>query len=238
MEWHGEGLIIGTRRHGETSLIVEAMVAGRGRHLGLVRGGRSRRHAATLQPGNTVTLSWRARLDEHLGTYQIELLTPRAANLIDNRLRLYAFQLLADHLRLLPERDPYDRLLGQTLAILDGPDTARDLGAGLARFELAILEELGFGLDLYACAVTGKTEGLTHVSPKTGRAVTADIAAPYAGKLLRLPPFLVDRGEPSAADIRDGFALTGHFMAEHLWMPRNIEVPATRDRLIAALDPL
>ena len=111
MQWTGEGLIIGVRRHGETSVIAEVMVAGRGRHLGLVRGGRSRKLAATLQPGNTVQLTWRARLEEHLGTFAVELLDARAAELIADRTRLYASQLLCDHLRLLPERDPHDRLL-------------------------------------------------------------------------------------------------------------------------------
>lgn len=238
MEWSGEGLLIGTRRHGETSLIVEAMVVGRGRHLGLVRGGRSRRNAATLQPGNSVALTWRARLDTHLGNYVVELLQPRAAELIENRLRLYAFQVLADHLRLLPERDPHDELLAKALAILDGPDQPKRLAIQLARFELRLLEELGFGLDLSACAVTGATKGLAYVSPKSGRAVTAEAGAPYLDKLLPLPAFLrgAERLEPN--DISAAFALTGHFLADHLWMPRNIAPPPARDRLIAELGGL
>ena len=146
MQWTGEGLIIGVRRHGESSVIAEVMVEGRGRHLGLIRGGRSAKHAAALQAGNSVQLTWRARLEEHLGTFVLEVTEARAARLIADRTRLYAAQLLCDHLRLLPERDPNDRLLGQVIKLLDRTDPSI-LGVELARFELTLLEELGFGLD-------------------------------------------------------------------------------------------
>ena len=167
MQWDGEGLIIGVRRHGESSVIADVMVAGRGRHLGLIRGGRSTRLAATLQPGNTVQVTWRARLEQHLGTFQIELLEARAAALIADRLRLYASQLVCEHLHLLPERDPHDRLLALALRIMDEQGTPLQLGAAVARYELVLLEELGFGLDLASCAATGVTTNLTHVSPRT-----------------------------------------------------------------------
>lgn len=238
MQWSGEGLLIGSRRHGETSLIVEAMVVGRGRHLGLVRGGRSRRNAATLQPGNSVALTWRARLDNHLGNYTVELLQSRAADLIENRLRLYAFQVLADHLRLLPERDPHDELLAKGLAIIDGQDNLATLAAGLVRFELRLLEELGFGLDLSACAVSGETAGLAFVSPRTGRAVTAAIGAPYKERLLALPAFVLSDVPADAEQMAAAFSLTGHFLADHVWKPRNIAPSAARDRLIAELGRL
>jgi len=236
MEWTGEGLIIGVRRHGETSVIAEIMVQGRGRHLGLVRGGRSSKLAATLQPGNLVQLVWRARLEEHLGTFTVELLEGRAAANIADRTRLYASQLLADHLRLLPERDPHDRLLGLAVHALDGEQSALQLGATLAGFELTLLDELGFGLDLSACAVTGVTSGLTHVSPKSGRAVSLAAAAPYLGRLLELPPFLLGTGPVTgAADIAAGFALTGHFLDRDVWSPRQLSPPSTRDPLIRIL---
>src|SRR5689334_21676086 len=191
MQWTADGLIIGVRRHGESSVITEAMVAGRGRYLGLVRGGRSSKLAATLQPGNTVQVTWRARLDEHLGTFAVELVDARAADLIADRTRLYACQLLCDHLRLLPERDPHDRLLGLAVDALDDGKSKHELGMELARFELSLLDELGFGLDLSACAVTGVTTDLTHVSPKTGRAVSREPATPYCDRLLPLPQFLI-----------------------------------------------
>src|SRR5690242_8307968 len=168
MQWDGSGLLIGVRRHGESSVIAEVMVEGKGRTLGLIRGGRSTKLAATLQAGNTVQVSWRARLAEHLGTFAIELIDARAAELITDRIRLYACQLLCDHLRLLPERDPHDRLLGLAVDSLNDGKPPLDLAADLARFELNLLDELGFGLDLSACAVTGQTTDLTHVSPKTG----------------------------------------------------------------------
>src|SRR5690606_23892333 len=151
----------------------EAMVVGRGRHLGLVRGGRTTQRAATLQPGHSVQLTWRARLVAHMGSITVELLQPRAAVLIAHSARLYLTQPMCEHLRLLPERDPHDRLLGMALDLMDAAPDA----AALARFELALLDDLGFGLDLSACAATGATTDLTHVSPKSGRAVSRAAAA-------------------------------------------------------------
>ncbi|RUT32529.1 DNA repair protein RecO [Arsenicitalea aurantiaca] len=235
MEWTGRGLVIGVRRHGETSVILEAMVEGRGRHLGLVRGGRSARLAPTLQPGNTLLLTWRARLEDHLGHYAVELLDARAAQLIADRTRLYAIQLLGEHLRLLPERDPHDRLLSLTVAALDDGLTGLALAVALARYELFLLDELGFGLDLTACAATGESEDLTHVSPRTGRAVSRAAAEPYRDRLLRLPGFLTGPGNASPEDIRDAFVLTGHFLDMHVWMPRKLDPPPTREALIERL---
>ena len=227
MEWTGEALLIGVRRHGETSVIAEAMVAGRGRHLGLVRGGRTRRLAAVLQPGNTIQLTWRARLEDQLGMFTVELLQARAAALIEDRTRLYLSQLVCEHLRLLPERDPHDRLLGMGLRLIDiEPD-----GAELARFELAVLEDLGFGLDLTSCAVTGTTVDLTHVSPKTGRAVSRAAAQPWLDRLLPLPSFLTSRGNAGPHDIADALRLTGYFLQAQVWGPRQLEPSPTREML-------
>lgn len=228
MEWIGEALLIGVRRHGETSLIAEAMVAGRGRSLGLVRGGRSTKLAPVLQIGNTIQLTWRARLEDQLGVFTVELMQSRAADLIADRGRLYLTQLVCDHLRLLPERDPHDRLLGQALTLIEAPPDP----ATLARFELALLDELGFGLDLTSCAATGATTDLTHVSPKTGRAVSRAAAAPYLDRLLPLPSFLNERGNASPDDIRNAFRLTGHFLDRHVWSARQIEPPAIRESLV------
>ncbi|OAM84243.1 DNA repair protein RecO [Devosia elaeis] len=231
MEWTGEALLIGVRRHGESGVIAEAMVAGRGRCLGLVRGGRSTRLAATLQPGNIVQLTWRARLEDHLGTFTIELLRGRAAELITDRKRLYLSQLVCEHLHLLPERDPHDRLLGMAIDLIDhAPD-----GAALARFELALLDELGFGLDLESCAATGVTEDLTHVSPKSGRAVSRAAAEPYKDRLLPLPSFLHARGNASPDDIRAALHLTAHFLRQHVWQARDVDPPTVREPLIDML---
>lgn len=235
MQWSGQGLIIGVRRHGESSVIAETMVAGKGRYLGLVRGGRSSKLAATLQPGNTVQLTWRARLEEHLGTFSVELIDARAADLISDRLRLYASQLICDHLRLLPERDPHDRLLGLAVEVLEPDKSQTQLGAKLARFELTLLDELGFGLDLSSCAATGVTIDLTHVSPKTGRAVSREAAQPYAERLLVLPQFLISDVEPGPGDVGAAFRLSGHFLAMHVWEARQIAPPSIRDALIESL---
>ncbi|MDR3471732.1 MAG: DNA repair protein RecO [Devosia sp.] len=235
MQWTGEGLIIGVRRHGESSVIAEVMVEGRGRHMGLIRGGRSAKYAAALQAGNSVQLTWRARLEEHLGTFALEVTDARAANLIADRTRLYTAQLLCDHLRLLPERDPHDRLLGLVVRLLDRTDPD-ELGAALARFELILLEELGFGLDLMSCAATGATTDLTHVSPKTGRAVSRAAAQPYLDKLFALPGFLLrEDAEPGPGEIAAAFELTGYFLDRHIWMPRQIDPPPTRLPLIEIL---
>jgi DNA repair protein RecO (recombination protein O) len=231
MQWTGEGLIIGVRRHGESSVIAEVMVEGRGRHMGLIRGGRSVKHAAALQAGNSVQLTWRARLEEHLGTFVLEVTDARAADLIADRTRLYAAQLLCDHLRLLPERDPHDRLLGLVIRLLDATGT-EELGVALARFELVLLEELGFGLDLATCAVTGADTDLTHVSPKSGRAVSRSAAAPYADRLFSLPGFLIGDEPAGPGDIVAAFTLTGYFLDRHVWGPRQIEAPPVRDSLI------
>ena len=231
MEWTGEALLIGVRRHGETSVIAEAMVAGRGRHLGLVRGGRTRRLAAVMQPGNTIQLTWRARLEDQLGMFTVELLQARAAELIEDRTRLYLSQLVCEHLRLLPERDPHDRLLGMALRLIDSPPD----GAALAGFELAVLDDLGYGLDLTTCAVTGTADDLTHVSPKSGRAVSRAAAEPYKDRLLALPSFLTSRGNASPHDIADALHLTAHFLQSQIWGPRDMMVPPTRDLLVEAL---
>jgi DNA repair protein RecO (recombination protein O) len=231
MEWTGEGLLIGARRHGETSLIAEVMVAGRGRQLGLIRGGRSSKMAAALQPGNVLQVTWRSRLEDQLGFFTVELLHARAAELIVDRDRLYLAQTLFEHLHLLPEREPADRLLGMALRLIDSkPDPI-----ALVRFELALLEDLGFGLDLTQCGATGVTENLTHVSPRTGRAVSREAAEPYKDRLLKLPSFLFERGNASPDDIRDAFKLTSHFLNAHFWASKETSAPTTREPLIQSL---
>jgi DNA repair protein RecO (recombination protein O) len=235
MEWSSEGLIIGVRRHGETALILEAMVPGHGRCLGLVRGGRSLKQAAFLQAGNSAQLTWRARLEDHLGTFTAETTRLRAAGILADRQKLYVLQLLADYLRLLPERDPHDELLRGVISLIDEDRDPLDLAAELARFEMFLLEELGFGLDLETCAVTGVHENLTHISPKTGRAVCAEAAAPYADRLFALPAFLSGAGEPTPQDIAAAFAVTGYFLDRHIWSARQIGQPSTREWLVRTL---
>ena len=242
MQWTDEGVIIGTRRHGETSLIVELMTPGHGRHLGLVRGGRSRKMQPVLQPGNSVHATWRARLDEHLGHYAIEATTSRAARLIESAAGLYGIQAVASLLRLLPERDPHRQLYDGLCAVLDWLDDPMTAGAVIVRFELKLLDELGFGLDLDACAATGSNDDLAYVSPKTGRAVSRASGEPYRDKLLRLPAFLVAPAmtpPPDKRDLADAFKLTGYFLDRHVFEPRGLKPSEGRAgllRLVAAVD--
>jgi DNA repair protein RecO (recombination protein O) len=233
MEWTSSGIVLGHRRHGESSLILEVMTRDRGRHLGLVRGGRSRRMAALLQVGNTLSLTWRARLDEHLGLFQADGLTLRGALLMEQPVALLAAQLCAAHLRLLPERDPHARLYDMLALILDHHDEPQTIAALVARFELLLLEELGFGLDLSKCAGTGVRTGLIYVSPKSGCAVSAEAGAPYRDKLLTLPPFLTGSMESaSPQQTADAFALTAFFLERNVWGPRALRPPEGRDALI------
>lgn len=235
MQWTGEGLIIGIRRHGESSVIVEAMTVEHGRHMGLVRGGRSKKQSATLQVGNSVHLTWRARLSEHLGAFSVELNNGRAADMIANRQYLYVSQTICSHLRLLPERDPYPRLLVFALEILDAEVPLGEHLQMLALFELALLDELGFGLDISSCALTGETFGLTHVSPKTGRAVTSAAAGKYLDKLFVLPAFFATPHSAPNDEILGALNLTGHFLQRHIWDVRKNSRPLQRDELLTQL---
>lgn len=238
MEWREEAIVLGIRRLGETSVVAEVITRERGRIQGLVRGGRSRERRALLQPGNTIDAVWRARLDEHLGTLLVEPVTLRAAAIMESPAALHGAQLLASHLRLLPERDPHPRLYDGLVEFLDAATRQEALGELALRFEIALLEDLGFGLDLESCALTGAQNGLAYVSPRTGRAVTAAAGEPWQDKLLPLPALLTST-DPSPEllphDLSQGFALTGHFLARDLWQPRGLEEPNVRGGFIASL---
>lgn len=234
MEWRDEAIVIGLRRQGESSAILEAFTRDHGRHCGMVRGGRSPRLQPVLQPGNRVELTWRARLEDQLGHFTVEPLTQRSAQWMGNAAALYAVGIIAEWLRVLPERDPHPRLhdlVELVMAHLARPGLAPVL---LVRFELALLSELGFGLDLSSCAVTGSTQDLRYVSPRTGRAVSARAGEPYADRLLPLPRFLglsVDETVPQE-ELRQGLALTGHFLERNVSGPRGEPLPAMRARLV------
>src|SRR5437868_3438334 len=167
MEWSDEGIVLGVRRHGESSAIVELLTRAHGRHLGLVRGGAGSRMRPLLQPGNSLSVVWRARLDEHLGTYAIEGLKLRAATLLGSSHGVYGITHLASIARLLPERDPHENLLALLEHSLDDFDDIGSAAVHVIHFELAMLTELGFGLALENCAVTGETNDLIYVSAKS-----------------------------------------------------------------------
>lgn len=237
MEWQDSGIVLGTRKHGETSAIVEVMTEAHGRHLGLVRGGRSRRMQPMLQPGNSVHVTWRARLDEHLGTFQIEPDKLRAATLMETAASVYGVQAMASLLRLLPERDPHPHLHRSMAIILDAFDNPVDAGELYIRFEIAVLNDLGFGLDLSECAATGTREDLIYISPKSGRAVSAEAGAPWKDRMLSMPAFL--RPESSVAadgeQLKSAFETMSYFLNRHVYEPRGLEPPTARDGFVQAV---
>jgi len=238
MQWTDEGIVLGAKRHGEANAILELMTREHGRHLGLVRGGAGSRMRPVLQPGNSVNAVWRARLDEHLGAYVIEGLRLRPAISLGASHAVYGVTHVAALVRLLPERDPHRAVYAALEEIVDRLHDARRAGPLVARFELALLAELGFGLDLAQCAATGDKSDLIYVSPKSGRAISREAGGPWRDKLMRLPAFLTaeDRGdEPSAADVADGFEITGFFLARHVLEPRGLALADARRHFIAAI---
>lgn len=237
MEWTDDGIVLGVRRHGEANAILEVLTRDHGRHLGLVRGGAGSRLRPILQPGNSLRVVWRARLDEHLGNYAVEALRLRAANFLGFAHALYGVTHVAALCRLLPERDAHPAVHATLEAVLDDLADADAAALRVVRFELQLLAELGFGLDLETCAVTGEHDDLIYVSPKSGRAVSRQAGAAWHDKLLRLPAFLC-ADEPtsgSADEIAAAFALTGHFLARDVLIPREITWDPARNGLITAV---
>ena len=234
MDWRDEGFLLTVRPHGESSAIIEAMTQAHGRHSGVVRGGASSRMAPVLQPGVQLDLAWRARLDDHLGSFTVEPLRFRTA-IMGDRLGLAGLGAVCALLALaLPERDPHPTLYAQSVTLLDRMLAGEDWAAAYLRWELALLDETGYGLDLTACAVTGATEGLAYVSPRSGRAVSLKGAGQWADRLLPLPPLLTG-GTPTSEDVILGLRLTGHFLDRSLAMGDH-PLPEARRRLVAVLE--
>ncbi len=235
MEWRDSGVILSVRRHGETSAIAELLTPEHGRCLGLVRGGRSRQQRPVLQPGNFVAVTWRARLEEHLGSFVFEPLKLSAGTIMENPFRLAGLTTLTGLAQVLPEREPHRRLYEAFQIVLEAIDNDTHWPALLVRWELGLLEELGFGLDLSKCAATGATAELSYVSPKSGRAVSLAAGEAYRDKLLRLPGFLLGQQVTCTEEILEGFRLTGYFLERHIFEPRGLEIPEARQRLISEL---
>lgn len=236
MDWQDEGVILGVRPHGETSAIVEIFTHGHGRHAGVVRGGVSRKLSPILQPGSQVAATWRARLEEHIGSFTVEPLQSRAG-LLSDRDALAGLNALCALLRFaLPEREVHPRLYSQTMAVLEMLEGSDFWPLAYLRWEAALLEELGFGLDLATCAVTGTTEGLCYVSPKSGRAVSAEGAGKWADRLLPLPPELMGAGGGNVRSVLDGLQTTGYFLDTRLAPTLGDKhIPEARRRLLERL---
>ena len=237
MQWTDEGIVLGVKRHGEANAITELMTREHGRHLGMVRGGAGRLMRPVLQAGNLVNAVWRARLDDHLGHYVVEGLNLRVASLLSQSHAVYGVTHLAALCRLLPERDPHPEIVPLVEAILDRMNDATLAAALTARFELHLLTELGFGLELDRCAVTGARDELIYVSPKSGRAVSRQGGEPWRDRLLRLPAFLNGEATIDAPlqDIADAFVLTGHFLAQRVLEPQSVRFDARAEFIASAL---
>jgi DNA repair protein RecO (recombination protein O) len=233
MQWTDEGIILSVRPHGETAAVVELFTRAHGRHLGLVHGGRSRKLRPVLQIGNHVDATWKARLTEHLGHVTVELRRGYAAAAMEDGAALAALTSMAALSRLLPERDPHPGLYEVSLFVLGFLDDPSVWPALYVRWELALLTELGFGLDLSECAATGSNDGLVYVSPKSARAVSASAGEPYKDRLLALPAFLTRARQAGVTgrDVGEGLRLTGHFLESRVLAPRSQAMPEARCRL-------
>jgi DNA repair protein RecO (recombination protein O) len=228
MDWRDQGALLSVRKHGETSAIIEVFTKEHGRHAGVVRGGTSRKVAPILQPGAQLDVTWRARLDEHIGSFSVEPVKSRAAAVMGDRLALAGLNAITALTAFcLPERDPHTQFYERTITLLDLLGVSDAWPLAYLRWELALLDEMGFGLDLSSCAVTGSIDDLAYVSPKSGRAVGAEAAGEWADRLLPLPPALLGHGRGEREGIVEGMATTGFFLQNRL-------APALGDRPLPA----
>jgi DNA repair protein RecO (recombination protein O) len=235
MQWTDEALILAVRPHGETAAVVELLTSQHGRHAGLVHGGRSHRLRPVLQIGNHVDVTWKARLADQLGHVTLELRRGFAAEAMADAAALAGLSTLVTMARLLPEREPQASLYEIALFVLSFLEDPSVWPALYARWEMALLETLGFGLDLETCASTGTRENLIYVSPRSGRAVSAAAGEPYKDRLLKLPRFVcarADAGEVTGQDVHDALSLTGHFLEARVLAPAGQTIPEVRARMI------
>ncbi|WP_375229944.1 DNA repair protein RecO [Roseobacter sp. S98] len=217
MEWRDQGILLSTRRHGETSAIIEVFTPDHGRHAGVVRGGTSRKIAPHLQPGAQLDLVWQARLEDHIGSFRVEPVRSRAASALGERLALAGLNAVTGLLGFcLPEREPHPELYRHTEQLLDLLDQPDLWPLAYLKWEVRLLHEMGYALELDRCAVTGTQEDLIYVSPKSGRAVSRGAAGEWADRLLPLPPVLRGTGNAPDQEIADSFVTTGYFLTQHL----------------------
>jgi DNA repair protein RecO (recombination protein O) len=241
MEWQAPAVVLDVRPHGEGGAVVTLMTEAHGRHAGLAKGGASRAQSGLWLPGNLIEARWTARLPEQLGALSGEMVHPAAALAMEEPLALALLSsACAIAAEALPEREPHPRAFRALVSLIGHlAGGAEGVIADYIRWEALVLAELGYGLDLSACAATGATEGLTHVSPRSGRAVSAGAAAPYLDRLLPLPAFLREGESPGdPAAWWAGLRLTGHFLARDAFGSRHRPLPEARHRLaerVAAL---
>lgn len=237
-DWRGQAIVLGARRFGENDAIADVFSAVKGRASGLVYGGTSRKKKPLLEPGTVLDVQWRARSDAALGHFEtLEPVGAGPAALMDDPAALLAIGALTSLLRDgLMEHQPQAALFEATLVMLDALAERSIWPAAYVRWELGLLAETGYGLDLSVCALTGSRDDLAWVSPKTGRAACRAAGEPYADKLLVLPGFVVDSRKPVASgDVADGLALGGWFLNRELLAPIQKDLPEARYRLINTL---
>lgn len=236
MEWRDEGILLSTRRHGETSAIIEVFTPDHGRHAGVVRGGTSRKIAPVLQPGAQLDVTWRARLEDHIGSFQVEPVRSRAAAALGDRLALAGLNAVTALLAFcLPEREPHKALYLRSEQLLDLLGDADLWPLAYLRWEVRLLEEMGYALELDRCAVTGQRDDLVFVSPKSGRAVSGGAAGEWANRLLPLPDVLRGAGTGGDAEVAEALKTTGHFLSAHLAQDLgNRPLPEARARFLEA----
>jgi DNA repair protein RecO (recombination protein O) len=240
MDWSDDGIVLAVRPFGEHGAILEALTRSHGRHLGLMRGAGSRGMRGALEPGNLLSLHWRARMDNQLGSFSAEIAAVRAAHFFQHRLKLDGLAAAcAMACATLPEREVHERVFLALDGLLQHMvlEGSSAWVASYVRFELLLLEDLGFGLDLESCAVTGAREKLTYVSPRSGRAVTAAGAGALASRLLRLPGFLLDPVAPvDGESLVRGLSLTGHFLERFLSEAHGKGLPEARLRFAQGVE--
>jgi DNA repair protein RecO (recombination protein O) len=238
-EWSDRAISLGLRRFGETGAILEVFAREQGRRRGLIYGGASRTKRAPMQSGNTLAVTWKARVEDSLGFFSLaETEFERASVHMANGEALAALSAITEILAaVLPEGEPKPALYDAAETLLDQLSNEDVWPALFVRWELGLLTMLGYGLDLSRCALSGSNDGLTHVSPKSGRAVRGSEAGDYLSRLLPLPAFLSDSRAPATPqDIHNGFRLTGHFLGERLFADLNKPVPEARFLMIDRLE--
>jgi DNA repair protein RecO (recombination protein O) len=237
MEFEEPAFVLSARSHGETGAIVEVLTAERGKWAAHIAGGASRRMSSYLQAGARVSFAYRARVSDQLGSARIEPTGEGPSALFDDPAALAGLSSAAAVIAAaLPEREPHPGVFLALETLAAALADAAVWPAVMVRFEAGLLADLGFGLDLSTCAVTGETDDLVWVSPRTGRAVSAAAGEPYRERLLALPLFLLSaQGRVAPGDVAAGLALTGHFLEMSVFNPLNRPLPAARQRMIDSL---
>ena len=237
IEWRDQGAVLAARPFGETSANLDVFTEEHGRVAGVVRGGASKKVAATLQPGSQITVAWKARLESHLGSFTIEPIRGRSVAAMSDRLALAGLNAVCALLVMtLPEREPHTAFYDRTMQLLDLLGQNDVWSLAYLRWEQALLEEMGFGMDLSACAVRGVNEDLAFVSPKSGKAVSREAAGEWADRLLPLPPVLAGKGDADEAEIVRALGTTGYFIENRLLRSLGDKPPpASRQRLLDAI---